>query len=527
MNNDLIISTHIKLLQQGEFALLKDIQLLQSSTLFDADYYLDKYPSIREANMDPYLHYTLYGWRDNLEPSAHFSCAVYCKANPGIQGVMSPLIHYLRYGIHENRLLTDVNIPSNIALEIRRLNGLHNDNASSHSDRVVNIRDLMTREFRDFQPIPFCMLRSDMDIKPRLNFVTDALAKSLLGGVGTALILATQYAVKHNMDLRIITRHAPAAPSDYMNFMEMMHEKTPDTVSFYSDCDRDESGNKDFKLELSEQDIFFTTSWWTTVAVKNMNLNARIFYIIQEVEPFFYPYNDQHLFCTQQLNDDKICYIVNSHYLWDYFKANNPVIVKNGIFFEPAFPQFLYKTNQKSGNKKKLFFYSRKNHMRNLYYTGLQTLDAALLSKIIDPEEWDIYFAGSNDDICLEFSDGTRPVYLGQMTWQEYADFLSTVDLTFSLMYTPHPSYPPLDTIASGGVCVTNMFLNKKDNPWCKNLIFSELSQNELLETLKRGVALACDDKARSENYNNSTLPASWTETLADTLNFMEHFFNV
>ena len=525
MDKNLRIATHIKLLKQGEFSLLEDILLLEKSTLFDPDYYLEKYSGLKDSNVDPYYHYCLYGWRDGLEPSKSFSCEKYLLQNPEIKGVMSPLIHYLRY--KQQNVIAPVFSPvcENVFLEIERLNKEKNSNAALET-KCRKLQDVLTIHYRDLQPIPYFVSRSSAKNR-RLILVTDALQKSLLGGVGTALILASKYACSQNMALLIVTRHSPAIPNSYFSFMELMHEKVPSQVDFYSDCDRNELGQKDFRLEIFPDDEFFTTSWWSTQAVKNMQLtNHKIFYIVQEVENYFYNYGDEHLLCCRLLSDSSpnLMFIVNSHYLWDYFKNTNRNIIENGIFFEPAFPHFLYRKGINTDSKRKFFFYCRKTHPRNLYYTGLNAVDLAIMRGILDPKEWDIYFAGAEPEEKIEFTDGTNPKYLGQLSWKEYADFISTVDLTFSLMYTPHPSYPPLDTIASGGVCVTNSFANKTSCEWSENLIFGDLTDEGLLKALAQGVKLACDDETRRKNFRRNSLPDSWDQVLQPVIAGMEKF---
>jgi hypothetical protein len=216
--------------------------------------------------------------------------------------------------------------------------------------------------------------------------------------------------------------------------------------------------------------------------------------------------------------------MVNSHWLWEYFKKNYPVISEHGIYFDPAFPKHMYrKSKEKNRGKRKLFFYARQNHARNLYYTGLQVLDEAFRRGILKAKDWEIIFAGGNKSV-VEFSNGVQASTLGQMSWTDYAKFLGTVDLTFSLMYTPHPSYPPLDTLASGGVCVTNSFENKKDNPFCKNIVFGDLSIDGLCKALQKGIQLSIDEKTRERNFKESTLPDSWSKTFQKTIEFMEKF---
>ena len=384
------------------------------------------------------------------------------------------------------------------------------------------LKQYLNLQFPDLQPIFFTRL-PESSRKKRINLVTDALGSSLLGGVGTALLLASKFAVRENMSLRIITRLEKANPTSYFDFMRLMHEPTPEKVEFWSDALRSPSGQYSRRLELAEDEIFFTTSWWTTQIVKEMKLPCKIFYIVQEVEPFFYPYNDQHLWCSQLLKDPHIDYLVNSHWLFDYFTMFHPNIVQHGVCFEPAFPRHLYSPKQKKSiGKHKLFYYARQFHPRNLFFTGIKVLDQAINQGIIDTNHWEVCLAGAPITPSFIFSTGYKPTFMGKMSWAEYSSFLGEVDLTFSLMYTPHPSYPPLDTIASGGVCVTNSFANKTECKFCKNLIFCDLTPESLCNGLAKGIQLALNESERQENFKNSTLPSSWSETLASTLQFMK-----
>ncbi len=73
------------------------------------------------------------------------------------------------------------------------------------------------------------------------------------------------------------------------------------------------------------------------------------------------------------------------------------------------------------------------------------------------PEEWDIYFVG-RDLEPITLPGGVRPVLLENLDWADYQTLVRRIDVGLSLMYTPHPSYPPLDLAASGAVVVTNRY---------------------------------------------------------------------
>ena len=372
---------------------------------------------------------------------------------------------------------------------------------------------------------PLLVFKSPDPRRPAcLNFVTDALGASLLGGVGTALILASQYAARRNMTLRIMTRQEIAKPSDYYAFMDLMHETPPKKVVFWSDCDRDASGRHRHPLEISDSDVFFTDSWWTTSAVRAAETGCKVFYIVQEAEELFYPSGDMRLRCSRQLDCRDVCHIVNSRWLWDYFKNRYPsTVCVNGTWFEPAFPRFLYQPRMPAASgRHKLFFHTNPNHPRNLFFTGLEALEEAVLRGILNPEQWVIYLDGEISDKA-GLPEGLAFERLEEMTLADYARFLGEVDMTFSLMCSPNPGYPFLESLASGCVCVTNTFENKKDCPFCKNAIFRDLSVDALCDGLREGVKLALNKQARRKNFKEMSLPSDWSETLKETLGFMEH----
>lgn len=53
-------------------------------THFDAEFYLETYPDIKEAGLDPLEHYLRAGWKENRDPSPEFSTKSYLDANPDV-----------------------------------------------------------------------------------------------------------------------------------------------------------------------------------------------------------------------------------------------------------------------------------------------------------------------------------------------------------------------------------------------------------------------------------------------------------
>lgn len=405
----------------------------------------------------------------------------------------------------------------------RRLFGVKFEGDRVKKSDIMPVRMLLHEKFLNIRPIEWMQVNRDTY---RVNIVTDSLQKdSLFGGVATSLILATLFAHKHNISLRIITRATPPSSKGYDNLLQLMNIERPAEVEFFSDWDSVYSQNS-LKLEVSDKDIFMATSWWTAAVIKGINLRKEFFYILQEVETFFYAHGDEQHLCEEILKDDTINFIINSKLLSDYYKINDfKSISKKSVYFEPAFPETttmnLEKVLPKKEMKHRLFFYARPNNARNLYFTGLKLLDEALLRGIIKKDEWEICFAGSSLE-TVEFTNKVRPIMLGQMSWEEYREFLKTVDLAFCLMFTPHPSYPPLDVASSGGAVLTNKYANKTtlDN-YSQNIICADLDEESMMQGFIDAVNLAKNNTLRKKNFKENGMEQDWNNALSHVLEFM------
>jgi hypothetical protein len=118
------------------------------------------------------------------------------------------------------------------------------------------------------------------------------------------------------------------------------------------------------------------------------------------------------------------------------------------------------------------------------------------------------------------FSNSYIPKKYENLNWLDYVELIGTIDLGLSLMYTPHPSYPPLDLVASGAVVVTNRFAEKKDlSHYSENLICADLNHEALIEALKNAVSIAVNSDLRSKNYQNNKLLTNWHSSFDKVIN--------
>jgi SAM-dependent methyltransferase len=82
-----------------------EVALIRSSALFDAVWYLNCYPDVAAADLDPAYHYARYGGFEGRNPGPAFCSALYLDMYADVrQAGMNPLLHYLRHGASEGRV---------------------------------------------------------------------------------------------------------------------------------------------------------------------------------------------------------------------------------------------------------------------------------------------------------------------------------------------------------------------------------------------------------------------------------------
>lgn len=385
-----------------------------------------------------------------------------------------------------------------------------------------NISEMFQEKFWIARPLE--TITEDYD-NIRFNVVTDGISKRwLFGEEATPLILASFLCKKNGWTLRLITRGSECNLRDFYEFAELYDLEIPDKIESYSD--RNAANDLiNYRLPISDKDVFMATSWWSAKSILDSNITNKILYIIQEEETCLYPYGDKRLLCEMIMHDPRIDFIVNSSLLFTYMKnAGYDTLVKNGMFFEPSFPKKLFEPDENTFQKKNkytMFFYGRPSTPSSLYYMGLACLDEALKRGIIDTDLWDICLTG-DDTEGIRFTNGYEPIMKGSMLLGEYAAFARTVDLSFSLMYSPHPSYPPFDMLCSGAVVLTNEFKNKKNLQYSNNMILAKLDIEDICEKMKNAVSLAYDVEKRKLNYENNRIERDWNTSFKDIISALE-----
>src|ERR1700739_269306 len=81
-----------------------DDLLLEVKAIFDSRYYLESNPDIKQAGIDPLIHFLTLGWNEARNPNKEFNTEYYLENNPDVKNLgINPLIHYIIYGKSEGR----------------------------------------------------------------------------------------------------------------------------------------------------------------------------------------------------------------------------------------------------------------------------------------------------------------------------------------------------------------------------------------------------------------------------------------
>lgn len=90
--------------------LRSEAALLKSSSLFDGAWYLQRYPDVAAAKVNPVHHYLRFGAAEGRNPGPDFNTELYLLKYPDVaESGLNPLVHYLKYGKHEGRMKSDWN----------------------------------------------------------------------------------------------------------------------------------------------------------------------------------------------------------------------------------------------------------------------------------------------------------------------------------------------------------------------------------------------------------------------------------
>jgi glycosyltransferase involved in cell wall biosynthesis/GT2 family glycosyltransferase/SAM-dependent methyltransferase len=86
--------------------ILSESEVISASPLFNAGWYVDRYPEVAGTTLEPAVHYASLGAWEGKDPGPWFSSATYLDLHPDVGAArVNPLFHFLMYGVFEGRAL--------------------------------------------------------------------------------------------------------------------------------------------------------------------------------------------------------------------------------------------------------------------------------------------------------------------------------------------------------------------------------------------------------------------------------------
>jgi glycosyltransferase involved in cell wall biosynthesis len=203
---------------------------------------------------------------------------------------------------------------------------------------------------------------------------------------------------------------------------------------------------------LPESDVCFATIWHSAYTLARYHRTKAKFYLIQDYESLFYPANVEFGLAAQTYEMGFLG-LFNTPGLAAAVRHNHPI---EGRAFVPGIdPDVFYPAAHRPANDyKKVFFYGRPEVPRNGYELGI----AGVVEIQKHYRDVEVFIAGHHGDYK---NIGLRAYFLDYLDYRKTGDLYRSCDFVVGFMFTPHPSYIPLQAMACGAIpiCVDNPYI--------------------------------------------------------------------
>lgn len=295
------------------------------------------------------------------------------------------------------------------------------------------------------------------------------------GGVHTILRFGHLLRTRHGVESQFVIYDNPQASAREMEASaRVLYEMPPGSFRVLS-------SQEDVKT-LPACDLAIATFWRSAyLLLKHPQAHARA-YFVQDFEPLFYPAGTMYGLAEQSYRLG-LFGIFNTQGLHNFITSHYGM---NGLYFEPTVePSLFHDRRPPRSGPVRIFFYGRPSTERNAFELGLAALRqlkkelGGAVEILTAGEEWHPEQYGVRGAIHN----------LGVLPYEKTADLYREIDVGLCFMFTKHPSYLPLELMASGVTVVTN------DNPanhWLlkheENCLLAEPTFSGVLEQLRRAV---------------------------------------
>lgn len=307
-----------------------------------------------------------------------------------------------------------------------------------------------------------------------VNWFIPDIDSPFYGGIHTAFRIADKLRRDHGVTNRFVVWGAPAEQF-VRSAVAAAYPGLADSEIVFHD------GSQASLDAVPAADASIATLWVTAYFVAKAPCAPRRFYLIQDFEPMFYPAGTLYALTEEsyRLGLYGICNTENLRTIYDGEYGGK------GMSFMPAVDRKIFHpaedTERRPDRPVTIFLYGRPGHWRNCWEIASLALGEIKRKygrgvRIVAAGSWARGTAGVGDIQQLGLLDyrATGPLY-------------RTVDIGLALTVSKHPSYLPLELMASGVPVVAF------DNPWGhwiledqRNSLLAELGVAGLVEQLSR-----------------------------------------
>ena len=398
----------------------ENIELIRKSKYFDEQYYLLENPKIKG---DLASHYYYQGWKEGKSPSFDFSNNFYLKNYKDVaDAAINPLIHYLKFGKAENRI-------------IGKENGL----------TLKNVYEKVYGCVYFYKTYIY-----DTDIK-RINIFFDSIDEKV-----EDLCELLKYVVKFCSDYKYCLRIVYFS-ADFEILKDILKrnniELPADTIFLNL-----KSSNY---LEVGLDEKYICTSWKTGRALLNTSsVNATIYYYLRS--------DIKNLSKEEYYQVSNIC--MNEHVIvMAKDKKDINCIKKCYLKFE-------------LGNNKLELKHANQLYcdFDKMFIVGIELLDEAFLSGILDCETWRVNVLESEKKINFHFETNVSIKRVNEIS--------NDVDLIFVISYDKKEVFEEKPYI--------NVWVEEKDVSLDNFILVTEYDYQKMLETKEFSIsAIESDSK--------------------------------
>jgi glycosyltransferase involved in cell wall biosynthesis len=281
------------------------------------------------------------------------------------------------------------------------------------------------------------------DVKS-INWFIPYFLHAYYGGIYTIFRFASYLADKKGIKTRLVLYDNPYISEDDIRgkIRETFPRLAEEEVYIYRGPDVN---------VIPYADISIATLWTSAYQLMKFKNTLGKFYFMQDYEPFFYPAGSYYAL-SEATYRFGFHGIVNTPGLYDFVTK---MYEMRAEYFVPAVDHHIFFPKENSladAEKIKLFLYGRPHHERNAFELAIATakkIKALLADKI------DIVSAGSEWD-TKDYGVKRIVTNLGLLSYEETADLYRSCNFGLILMFTKHPSYIPMELMASGSIVITN-----------------------------------------------------------------------